>query len=224
MVIMRSRALSRWIVAYHRFLRHVDRRFAAETGKAPWVGYIIYALCVGVGFSLILLVPGVSTSSIDRLKLSASPRLASASCSSSATSAKWISRLWPLSRLALAHWSSSSGIVSFFGIWYLAVSRIPGQYDRSSTIGRFPSSSRYHHDAHHRLGRQHHVAKRVEKGERPIKTSPSIAPSIIYSAISSVIFVRILYILIDWRRIGTRIGKIGARLPGSFFFGFVFLS
>jgi FtsH-binding integral membrane protein len=30
-----------------------------RSGKAPWVGYLIYALCVGFGFSLILLVPGM---------------------------------------------------------------------------------------------------------------------------------------------------------------------
>lgn len=33
----------------------INSIYSSKTGKAPWVGFILYALCMGIGFSLILL-------------------------------------------------------------------------------------------------------------------------------------------------------------------------
>jgi FtsH-binding integral membrane protein len=52
LVIMVSGIVA-WIAAFIDSI--VMSIVSYKTGKAPWVGYIIYALCVGVGFSLILL-------------------------------------------------------------------------------------------------------------------------------------------------------------------------
>lgn len=88
-----------------------------RSGKAPWVGYIIYALCVGVGFSLILLVPGVS------LEIVAEAFGITAACFGVMFLIGYFSpvNLSPLAFIAIALLIGLLLASLVFGIWYLAV-------------------------------------------------------------------------------------------------------
>lgn len=58
MSILLFTAIGAWIIALvdSFILPFVSQK----SGHAPWFGYILYALCIGIGFSVLLFIPGVT--------------------------------------------------------------------------------------------------------------------------------------------------------------------
>jgi FtsH-binding integral membrane protein len=103
-----------------------------RSGRAPWVGYIIYAICVGFGFSLILLIPGVS------LDVVAEAFGITAACFGVMFLIGYFSPvdLSPLAFVAIALLVGLLLASMIFGIWYLAVpdARAALAYDYWTTV------------------------------------------------------------------------------------------